>query len=310
MVTLGDVDSGFQAQDDLRHWPAPGGRMRDSYFWQLIMPEERLGMQIYLYLTGRGKTGYNVVVWGPDAKPLALELQQGAVGEDMDLDDFHFQGLSVKHPDPLRTTEVHYRSEQLEVVFNFEGIHDAFSFRSNPDGLPNWFAENRMEQTGHVTGHLRLEDRLVEWARPGHRDHSWGVRDWGIPHHWKWFVAYTESGRAVNGWIWIARGEWGFAGYVVEDGVTVPVSHIRHKTEYDHDMAQCSLRAEFVDITGRSTHLEMERFGVMHLPTRDRMDTVITEAACHATIDGEAGAGQFETHWQGQYLRHLIDRDT
>jgi hypothetical protein len=34
--------------------------MRDSLFWELIMPEERLGMQIYLYLTDRGRTGYNV----------------------------------------------------------------------------------------------------------------------------------------------------------------------------------------------------------------------------------------------------------
>jgi len=55
MVTLGDIDPGFGPGDDRRHRPEPGGRMRDSLFWELIMPEEQLGMQIYLYLTDRGQ---------------------------------------------------------------------------------------------------------------------------------------------------------------------------------------------------------------------------------------------------------------
>lgn len=31
--------------------------MRDSLLYQLMMPDEQLGLQIYLYLTDRGKTG-------------------------------------------------------------------------------------------------------------------------------------------------------------------------------------------------------------------------------------------------------------
>ena len=59
-----DIDPGFGPDDDGRHWPAPGGRMRDSLFWELIMPEEKLGLQIYLYVSHRGLAGYNVSVWG------------------------------------------------------------------------------------------------------------------------------------------------------------------------------------------------------------------------------------------------------
>ncbi|KAA9164476.1 hypothetical protein FPZ12_007755 [Amycolatopsis acidicola] len=307
MVTLGDIDPGFGPDDDLRHRPEPGGRMRDSLFWELIMPDERLGMQVYLYLTDRGKTGYNVSVWGPDAEPLALKLEQGTVGDDMDLDNFEFRGLTVKQPELRRTAQVGYTSDEVRLQFDFTALHDAFSYRSNPDGLPSWFAANRLEQTGHVTGFLEVGDRRITWDRKGHRDHSWGTRNWGVPHHWKWFIAYTESGRVVNGWIWIARGEWGFAGYVVKDGVTVPVSHIKHHAEYHDDMTQKRLEADVVDITGETTRLVMDSYGTIKLPTRDPMGTVITEAACDVTIDGEAGAGQFETHWPGQYLRHLIE---
>jgi hypothetical protein len=40
------------------------------------------------------------------------------------------------------------------------------------------------------------------------------------------------------------------------------------------------------------------------------LQTVIREGACRAVIDGEPGAGQFETHWQGSYLGYLSALDT
>lgn len=307
MTTIGDIDPGYTELDDKRHWPAPGGRMRDSLFWQMVMPDEKLAMQIYLYLTDRGKTGYNVVVWGPDKEPLALELANGQIPDTMDLDNFTFEGLSVQQPELRKTAIVKFASDSVNLEYNFVGLHDCFSYRQNPDGLPSWFAQNRLEQTGNVTGFIEVGGRRIEWNRKGHRDHSWGVRNWGVPHHWKWLVAYTESGQAINGWIWIARGEWGFAGYVVKDGVTTPISHIKAKADYDENMIQRGLKAQLFDITGGVTELTMERFGVFQLPTQDKMSTVITEAACVATINGEQGAGQFETHWPSDYLQHLVE---
>ena len=307
MVTLGDIDPGFGPDDDRRHWPADGGRMRDSLFWELIMPEEKLGLQIYLYVSARGRAGYNVSVWGPGTDPVALKLADGRVAESADFDDFRFEGLTVRQPELRRTCQVRFDRDDVHLAYDFTALHDAFSYRSNPDGLPGWFARNRLEQTGHVDGFLEIGGRRIDWNRTGHRDHSWGHRDWGIPHHWKWFIAYTESGRIVNGWIWIARGEWGFAGYVVRDGVTVPVARIEHHADYHPDMTQRRLEADLIDITGQATHLGLDVFGVIKLPTHDPMSTVIYEGACTAEIDGEAGAGQFETHWPGPYLRYLAE---
>jgi len=310
-MTLADThvpDPGFGPRDDLRHWPAEaGGRMRDSLFYEMIMPDERLGLQVYLYLTAHGRAGFNVSVWSPDTEPLALDLDGGSVPEDMDLDDFRLKGLSIRQPELRRTAEVTYESEKVRLEYRFDAVHDAFSYRSNPDGLPEWFAQNRLEQTGRVSGFLEVGGRRVEWdRRMGHRDHSWGNRDWGIPHHWKWFVAYTDSGNAINGWIWIAGGEWGFAGSVLKNGVTVPVSHIEHKATYHDDMSQKRLEATLVDTAGGRTEVTFDRFALIRLPTNDKMATEIWESACDATIDGEAAAGQWETHWSRDYLNHLV----
>jgi hypothetical protein len=80
----------------------------------------------------------------------------------------------------------------------------------------------------------------------------------------------------------MARGVWGVAGYVVRDGVTIPVSHIRHHADYHPDMTQRRLEADLTDITGQCTHLVLDVYGVIKLPTRDPMSTVIYEAACTA----------------------------
>jgi hypothetical protein len=291
--------------DDLRHRPTPGNRMRDSLFWEVIVPEEEIGMQVYLYLTDTGRAGYNVVVWGPDPKPLALHLGSGRLPDTADLRELHFDGLSLHQPEPLTSCLMTYQRDDVVIEFDFVGIHDAFSYLANPDGLPSWFAANRMEQTGRVRGSITIGDRRIELDHVGHRDHSWGVRDWGVPQHWKWFVAYTRSGVVVNGWIWIAKGEWGFGGYVARDGVAIPVRSIVHHAHYDDHMFQRRLSATLVDVADGRTEVTLEAFGVVELPTHDPMKTIIREAACRATIDGEPGAGQFETHWVGAYLQHL-----
>lgn len=279
--------------------------MRDSLFWEMVIPQEQLGMQVYFYVTDSGKAGYNVVVWGPEPDPLVLHMGSGRLPADADFDDLTFDGLTLRQPDPLQSCVMTYRKDDVAVEFDFQGVHEAFSYHANPDGLPIWFAENRMEQTGRVRGHIALGDRRIELDGIGHRDHSWGVRDWDVPQHWKWFVAYTPSGVAVNGWIWIARGEWGFAGYVSRDGRVVPVASIQHHADYDDAMRQRRLQATLTDVEGGFTEVSLDAFGVVELPTYHPMATVIREAACLATIDGERGAGQFETHWVGSYLAHL-----
>lgn len=292
--------------DDLRHRPAPGHRMRDSLFWEIVVPEEQVGMQVYLYLTDRGRAGYNVVMWGAEPEPIALKLGTGRIPDTDDLDEFSFEGLHLRQHEPLKSCALTYRHEDVSIDFEFRGLHEAFTYHDNPDGLPLWFAENRMEQTGRVHGAIQVGSRRVELDRIGHRDHSWGLRDWGVPQHWKWFIAYTPSGVAVNGWIWIARGEWGFGGYVCRDGVTVAIRSIDHRADYDDQMRQLRLTATVHDVAGGTTALTMEAFGVVELPTHDPLETIIREAACTAVIDGEQGAGQFETHWVGSYLRHLV----
>ena len=302
------ADPGYLATDDLRHRPEPDGKSRDSLFWQMILPEHELGFQCYLYLTGAGKAGFNLILWGTDKRPHVLELVQGEVPETMDFDNFHLGNLHVRQPADQKSAHVTFESDKVKLDYRFEGFHPPFSYRSNPDGLPNWFADNRLEQSGWVKGFIEWNGRRIDFDRVGHRDHSWGIRQWQAPQHWKWLVGYTQDGsRLVNAWIWMAKGETGVGGYVVRDGELVPIASIAQKATFDDDMTQRRIDATITDIRGGTCTLRMERFGLVKLPTGGRHATMIMEAACRAEIDGRAAAGQFECQWPQSYLDAMIE---
>jgi hypothetical protein len=305
MTGLDSQRSVFEDHDDLRHRVPAGQRMRDSLFWNLIVPEQELAMQVYLFVNHRGRTGYNVCVWGA-AGAAVVEQHMGEVGLEADLDDWDHAGLRLRQPEVRRTAELHYDSERITLEYRFEALHEAFSYRQNPGGLPGWFAQNRFEQAGRVQGVLVVDGRRIEFDRVAHRDHSWGPRNWGFPQHWKWLLAHTSSGRALNGFVWIAAGQWGFNGYVLRDGRPVAIdAFTRQDAVYDENMDQRRLDAEILDVEGGTTRLTLDSFGVVRMPHEDPFGTIIMEAGCRATIDGEEGGGQFETHWPMHYLEHL-----
>ena len=304
-MTAQSAPAVFTDSDDLRHRAPEGQRMRDSLFWNLIVPEEQLAMQVYLFVNHRGRSGYNVCVWGGDMEPV-VEQHLGQVGPDADFDHWDDAGLRLRQPEVRRSAELRYTSDRIRLEYDFAALHDAFSYRQNPGGLPQWFAQNRFEQAGRITGVLEVDGRRIEFDRIAHRDHSWGPRNWGYPQHWKWLLAHTPSGRALNGFVWIAEGEWGFNGYVLRDGRPVAIDRFtRQHAEYDEIMDHTSLDAEIVDVEGQTTALTLKSFGMVRMPHDDPFGTIIMEAGCRSTIDGEEGGGQFETHWPVHYLEHL-----
>lgn len=295
----------LQPADDLRHRVPEGAKGRDSYFWNVILPEEQLGLQVYVWIDGKGVAGRQVAVWGPDAEPLAFEaVYDVPLGADADIDDVDIAGLQIRQPEPLQSAVLRYRSDAVNLDYAFEALHPAFNYGLNEHGSPQWMAIERYEQLGRVTGRVEVAGRTIELDRLGHRDHSWGRRNWRAPQHWKWIVASTPSGRALNLFRWIVQGEIGTNGYVLRDGVPVGIVDAKTHARYDADGTQRYLEATITTEDGEQTELVMERYGVVEIPVGG--GTVLWEAACRVTIDGEDGAGQFEAQWARDYVDRLV----
>ncbi|SEI11954.1 DUF7064 domain-containing protein [Paracoccus alkenifer] len=297
-------------QDDLRHQPAPGGQMRDSLFWQVSMADEKLCLQVYFFATDDGNAGCNVCLWGEGITPEVVDFYSDTVPDDSDFSSVSIAGLTLHQDIHAQRSTIAYEGARLKLDFNFSGLHEPFSYHANADGLPGWMAANRIEQSGILQGWLEIDGRRVSLdGRIGHRDHSWGLREWGMPQHWKWLAAYTPDGAiTMNGWIWIAGGERGVAGYVARDGKVSPITAIRDHTEYDAEMIQNAATMSIDYGAEQPLELRFETFSAIRFPSSKRNPITITEAGCAATLDGIAGSGQFETHWPTPYLDYLRGR--
>jgi hypothetical protein len=226
--------------DDLRHRVAEGVRTRDSLFWNLVLPEEQIAVQVYVWTDGRGVAGRQVSVYGPDRERNIIHSAYGIdLGPESDLDDWACAGLRIRQPEPLRVAELSFSSDDVTLDYRFTARHRPFSYRENPGGCPPWMAVNRFEQSGRASGTLRVREREIPfdgvWA---HRDHSWGRRNWNWVHHWKWVVAGVPSGTELNAMFHVARGEFGVNGHVLRDGEPVALTGGQARASYDDDMSQ------------------------------------------------------------------------
>lgn len=293
--------------DDLRHRVEPGIKTRDSLFWNVVLPDEQVAVQLYIWVDGRGIAGRQVSVYFPDpADNIVLNAYNIDLGQDSDLDDWACAGLTLRQSEPLRVAELSFAGDEVELDYRFTARHRPFCYRENPRGCPPWMATNRFEQSGRADGVLRVRGREIPFSNIwSHRDHSWGRRNWGWVHHWKWIVAGTNDGGVeLNTMFHVARGEPGINGHILRDGEPVPIVDGHCHAEYDREMDQTTLVADLVDASGRTTHLEMERYALFKLPFGS--DTLLTEAACRVSIDGAPGVGQFETLWPASYIDRLV----
>ncbi|MFF0279358.1 hypothetical protein ACFYSW_03525 [Rhodococcus aetherivorans] len=190
--------------------------------------------------------------------------------------------------------------------FTFAGIHPAFDYGSNADGTPGYLAQNRYEQTGRIVGELRWRGEVYAFDGPGHRDHSWGTRDWDAIHHYKWIAASGADCSANLMWT-MAEGEVDVNGYLYVDGLQSPILNASIGTEYGADYVQDIVTAEITDEAGRTVTLDLDRRHTLARwdvsPTFNFSDTMFT---------GRLGDNQVRAYveytWPRAYLDHLLAR--
>jgi hypothetical protein len=287
--------------DDRGHEIGDDPRAQESLLWNVILPDDDVFVIAYVARKAQA-TARMLIAFGDEAGPIALEIEPGGEFDGEDLSAFTVAGMAVRQPEPLTRAEVRYAGDRFALDYRFDAIHDAFDFARNRDGCVPVAATNRFEQSGRISGEIRVDDRTVAFDATGHRDHSWGVRDYPAILHYKWISAQAGpdlSFHAMHTW-W--RGREYTNGYVWRDGELSGIVRLDVETDYDEQMLQRTARYELLDEAGRVTRATSERFAGGFLALGD---VVLAEAGSRFEIEGEAGAGCFEQGWQPGYLEHL-----
>lgn len=304
-LVLAEPDMVIDPANDGRHKLPNVAHGRESIPYIVVLPDEQIAFFTYTWVSADSVAGAAFAVFGPGVggDPIQQRLADRPVPTDMDFDQWVIDGFSMKQDLQMDKAHVRWETPEAMVEFDFEAFHPAYAYGSDPRGCPSYCATDRIEQAGSVKGTLRLGDRVIEFDATGHRDHSWGTRDWIPFQQYEWFVGQVGTETSVHFWRFNALGKEQVRGYVFKDGIMSRVATVKVDVDYDDQYWQTGYVADIVDEAGRKTRVETEVFGTYTLVPDPALS--LNESGGRSKIDGKAGVGWMECAWPTSYLEHI-----
>ena len=288
--------------DDRRHQLSDLPIDRESLIFLLFLPEEDLGVIAYTWVNGQHQAASMGLVFGRDDERFAQFHVDGVrVDPAADFDDWTVGPLTVRHGEPHTTAHVSFEHEGVTLDYSFEAITPAFSYHDNAGGCPAWLATNRLEQSGKVRGRLTIGDRVIDFDTTGHRDHSWGTRDWTAIHHYKWVNIQAGSDIAINFMHGMAVDQLYELGYVDRDGAQSPITSISTSIDRDPEFfSYTSANFSLVDELGRTTEITGGPRTAHVVWPAGGLESHDAGGPC--TVDGVPGLMHVEEGWHPQFV--------
>lgn len=278
---------------------------RESIPYIVNLPEHQIAFFTYTWVDKDNNAGAALAIFGPGvgSQPIQQRLADRPVPADMDFDNWQIEGFSMKQDLQFNKADLAWHNDDVSLQFSYEAFHPAYGYSAHADGCPAFVASDRIEQSGMVVGTLSFGGKTINFETTGHRDHSWGTRDWGTMMHYQWFEGQTTSGVSVHFWNLLALGKRYLRGYVFKDNVQAQVSDLDIDVVYDDQLNQKSFDAKVTDELGRITVIKGEVFGVY--PLVPDASIVLNEGGSAVSFDGVDGAGWIEVAWPSYYLEHI-----
>ena len=295
---------------DGRHKLGPAPLDRESIPFLVCLPKEGIALFTYTWVNKEGEAGAAIALFGPGvgSEPIQAKLADRPVPFEMDFSNWQIEGFSMKQDLQFGKAEIYWQSPQATIDFTFEGFHPPYAYGSNAKGCPPYCASNRIEQSGRAHGSITIGDRVIKFDATGHRDHSWGTRDWKAFQNYRWFEGQIGDKVSVHFWELHALGKTELLGYVYKDGLMAEVTDLKINWEGDDNFKHQHADAVITDEAGRTTVLKAEFFA--HYPLIPDPCITLMEAAAKIWIDGEEGAGWMEMGWETEYLKHIIENSS
>jgi hypothetical protein len=290
---------------DGRHALRQEPKARESVPYLLNLPEEGLALFTYTWVNQASEAGAVMAIFGPSIgdQPIVDAVPDRPVPADMNFSDWRVGGLQMSQDLKFDTARVGWKTDKVELDMRFEALHPPYAYGSDARGCMGYVADDRIEQSGRATGTLKLGDRVIHFDTTGHRDHSWGTRDWQVFQHYKWVHAQTASGVALHFWIVEAMGRTELRGYVFKDQRMALVTAVDFEFDYTGKLDPHHWRATVTDADGRQTTMEVEvvsRFQLYPDPA-----CCLNENAGRAVIDGQPGVAWLELFFPEAYRNHM-----
>ncbi len=209
---------------------------------------------------------------------------------------------------PMKQWRIKFKNSQVDLDVNLEGRFPVFNSAAGTDPLAFLkedysktelvFAQMHYEQPMIATGTLILKKKgeIIETRTLkgfGHRDHSWGIREWGGIDSWNWVVAQFED-ETINFYKAEALGEVKQDGIIYSEGAdNIRIENIEVTTTMKKD-EKTPVSSTFIitDENGKKRTIESKTIFSQYLPLPSEKGlTEIYEQVAVFTYNGKEGDG-------------------
>jgi len=294
----------LEPANDGRHALRDAPLMRESIPYVLSLPEAGIAAFVYTWVDRQNVAGYACAIYGPGVAngPIVGRLDGVAVAADTNFDNWKVGPFELYQDLKMDKARVRWTVERATLDFEFEAMHPAYGFANDPRGCWQFFADDRLEQSGTARGTITVDGKVTAFDTTAHRDHSWGTRDWERPAHWKWLVTQAGPDAAVHVFQMFVRGKVELRGYVFKEGRMSEVTGFDCDFTLDDELRQKTLVCDVHDAIGRTTRIESTCFAVQLLAPEPHI--FLYEGALDLTIDGNKGVGWVEFMWRAGEVEH------
>jgi hypothetical protein len=179
----------------------------------------------------------------------------------------------------------------------FRPVNELYSYNKEADekrakNFEGLFSQH-IEQAGVFKGNITVNGEQMNFGpSPGHRDHSWGIRDWSsIDSYWLCSCTFTKK-RALNLWKGTSKGNEFGAGYIYQSGRNLEIISSEITGQYTNDQGEpkgCEI--SFTDEKGGKHKLRCEVLCSVPIPMTK---CIIYETIARMEYDNMVGFGLLE----------------
>jgi hypothetical protein len=297
------------ANDEFMHDPGPQPDWQESFFFSWFDAESDA--------TGLARIGYRPSNHTADA--LLYTMRNGGV--EGGYAKLHTRYTGIPDPSRLRVGALELQmSEPMskwrlllrgrdEVDLTWTALHAPFDFHAEAPPwlyLPSGFADAHMEQSGRITGSVRINGASYAIDGLGQRDKSWGVRRWSSIERWDWITVLMRPDFTMNCTQLFSGGRAYPCGYIFHDGASHAVVDLTVDYRWAGHQVPCASRIVVTDVSGLRLEIHGSATAQSCLWKRG---LVIQESATRfeTLVDGRlrTGVGLTEHAWHGGPLGSL-----
>jgi hypothetical protein len=192
-----------------------------------------------------------------------------------------------------------YKSKKCSMDILFRPAHEYFSYfknrREEKTGNFGRLFSQHIEQAGLFEGEIILNgDKIGFGPSFGHRDHSWGIRDWaGVDSYWLFSCTFGKE-KAFNLWKGTSGGKKFHTGYIFTSERNLKIISSKIDGRYGRDKKEpTGCEISFEDEKGGKHKVGCQVICSVPIPMTK---CIIYETIAKMKYDNQVGYGLLERH--------------